>query len=80
MHSTNDLAKRKQRRKAPLVSIVLPTHNGGRYINQSIQSVIQQTWEDWKLIVVNDASNDDTPAIIERWAAKRPANYNDTFG
>ena len=54
----------------PLISIVLPTHNGKRFIDQSIDSVVNQAWRDWELIVVNDASTDDTPAAIDRWAAR----------
>lgn len=56
--------------RKPLISCVLPTHNGSRYIDQSIQSVIEQTFTDWELIIVDDASTDDTPARIRRWAAR----------
>ena len=42
---------------APAISVVLPTHNGRRFINQSIESVVKQTWQDWELILVNDALN-----------------------
>jgi len=49
---------------APLVSIVLPTHNGARFLSQSIQSVVDQTFRDWELIVVDDASTDDTAAYL----------------
>jgi glycosyltransferase involved in cell wall biosynthesis len=52
----------------PLVSIVLPTYNGSRYISQSINSCIDQTYPHWELIIVNDASTDETPQIIERFA------------
>jgi len=49
---------------APLVSIVLPTFNGARYLAQSIQSCIDQTYRNWELIIVDDASTDETPSII----------------
>jgi glycosyltransferase involved in cell wall biosynthesis len=52
---------------APLVSIVLPTYNGRRYLAQSIQSCIDQTYSNWELIIVDDCSTDETPAIIERY-------------
>jgi glycosyltransferase involved in cell wall biosynthesis len=55
-----------------LVSIVLPTHNGSRYISQSINSCIEQTYPHWELIIVNDASTDETPEIIERFARQDP--------
>jgi glycosyltransferase involved in cell wall biosynthesis len=51
----------------PLVSIVLPTYNGSRYVAQSIQSCIDQTYRNWELIIVDDCSTDETPAIIERF-------------
>lgn len=50
----------------PLVSIVLPTYNGKRYLEESVQSVIDQTYDNWELIIVDDASTDDTPALIEK--------------
>lgn len=56
----------------PLVSIVLPTHNGGSYLDQAVQSCLDQTWTDWELIIVDDASTDDTLARIERWTAADP--------
>jgi glycosyltransferase involved in cell wall biosynthesis len=52
----------------PTISIVLPTHNGSRYIDKSVESVVNQTWREWELILVDDASTDGTPAKIERWA------------
>lgn len=48
----------------PLVSIVLPTHNGSRYLEQAIQSCVDQTYPNWELIVVDDASTDSTPQIL----------------
>ena len=47
----------------PKVSIVLPSYNGEKYIRQSIESVINQTYQDWELIIVNDCSTDNTLAI-----------------
>ncbi|HEY4205687.1 MAG TPA: glycosyltransferase family A protein [Puia sp.] len=56
----------------PLVSIVLPTYNGSRYIRQSIESCLGQSLSDFELIVVNDCSTDDTPEIIEEYRKKDP--------
>lgn len=54
----------------PRVSIVLPTYNGEKYIRQSIDSVIEQTFEDWELIIVNDCSSDCTSSIIREYEKK----------
>jgi glycosyltransferase involved in cell wall biosynthesis len=55
----------------PLVSIVLPTYNGGSgYLDQAVQSCLNQTYSNWELIIVDDASNDDTPAKIAQYKAK----------
>ena len=47
-----------------LVSIVLPTYNGARYLAESVQSVIDQMYQNWELVIVDDASTDKTPEII----------------
>lgn len=49
------------------VSIVMPAYNVEDYISASIQSVINQTFQDWELIVVNDGSTDQTQEIIEKF-------------
>jgi glycosyltransferase involved in cell wall biosynthesis len=54
----------------PLVSIVLPTHNGARYIGLSIQSCLDQTYSHWELLIVDDASTDETPSLIAEFAAR----------
>jgi len=52
---------------SPKVSIVLPVYNGERYLEQSIVSCLRQTFVDWELVVVNDASTDNTQKIIDRF-------------
>ena len=56
----------------PVVSIVLPTYNGARYIRESIDSCLGQTFQDFELIIVNDCSTDETSGIIEEYAARDP--------
>jgi glycosyltransferase involved in cell wall biosynthesis len=46
------------------VSVVLPTYNGARFIGEAINSVLQQTYKDLELIVVDDGSTDDTQAVV----------------
>ena len=43
-----------------LVSIVMPSYNTAQYIGKSIQSVINQTYKNWELIIVDDCSTDNT--------------------
>lgn len=48
-----------------IISVVLPTFNGSRYLGESIESVIAQTFYDWELIIVDDGSTDETPGVIQ---------------
>lgn len=56
----------------PLVSIILPTYNGEHYLDQAICSCIDQTYNNWELIIVDDASTDNTPDIIEPFRLRDP--------
>jgi glycosyltransferase involved in cell wall biosynthesis len=49
----------------PLVSIVMPAYNAGKYISQAIESVIQQSFTRWELIIVDDCSSDNTDKIVK---------------
>jgi glycosyltransferase involved in cell wall biosynthesis len=55
----------------PLVSICMPAFNAAPYINEAIQSIIDQTYTNWELIIVNDGSTDNTATIIEALNDKR---------
>lgn len=54
----------------PKISIVLPCHNGARFLSQSLDSILRQTSQDWELIIVNDCSTDATPQIAAEYAAR----------
>src|SRR3989338_242445 len=56
---------------SPKVSIVLPTYNGAKYIRQSIESCLDQTYKNIELIIVDDASTDETPKIVKSYADPR---------
>jgi hypothetical protein len=49
---------------APLISIVIPTHNRAGLVRRALNSVIAQTFHDYEIIVVDDASTDDTLALL----------------
>ncbi|MFL5739008.1 MAG: glycosyltransferase family 2 protein [Flavisolibacter sp.] len=55
---------------SPVISIVLPTYNGSRYIRKSVDSCLQQSFADFELILVNDCSTDDTASILEEYVKK----------
>lgn len=48
----------------PKLSVILPVYNGGRYLSATINSVLEQSLSDFELIIVNDASTDDSKNII----------------
>jgi Glycosyltransferases involved in cell wall biogenesis len=55
--------------KNPTVDILMATFNGARYIAEQLESVIRQTYPDWRLLVHDDGSSDDTVTIVKRFAA-----------
>jgi len=57
---------------SPLVSIVLPVHNGERFLREALDSCLSQSYRQWELIVVDDDSTDATPAILREAAAADP--------
>ncbi|QTN40175.1 glycosyltransferase family 2 protein [Marinobacter salsuginis] len=54
------------------VTIVLPAYNAEKLIDSTIQSVVNQTFEDWEMLVVDDCSTDGTRDIVQKWAEKDP--------
>lgn len=55
-----------------LVSIITPTFNSAKYIAETIQSLQNQTYSNWEMIIVDDASTDETVTIIEKIQQNEP--------
>ena len=53
---------------APTVSIIVPTFNRANLLPRALDSIITQTYDDWEIVVVDDGSADDTPAVLARYA------------
>jgi glycosyltransferase involved in cell wall biosynthesis len=54
----------------PLVSVLTPVHNGAEYIEECMASVLRQTHENWTYAVVDNASTDATPDLVDAFARK----------
>ncbi len=52
----------------PKVDIIIPAYNAAKFLPIALESVINQTFEDWKIIVVDDGSTDDIASVISRYA------------
>lgn len=60
---------------AGLVSIIMPSYNTADYIAESIQSVLEQSYTDWELIVVDDCSTDNTDEVIKPYLTDGRIKY-----
>ena len=60
----------------PLVSVIMTTYNGARYIRTALDSVLSQTYDNLQVIVVNDASEDCTPDILRSYTDPRLEVYD----
>ena len=56
----------------PELTIVIPVFNAEKYISQTVESILSQTFRDWQLVIVDDGSTDSTSAICQRYASADP--------
>jgi glycosyltransferase involved in cell wall biosynthesis len=60
----NDLAN-------PLVSVVIPSYNHGRFLGRALQSLLNQTYTNWEAIVIDNHSTDNTDEVMAKFADPR---------
>lgn len=53
-----------------LISIIVPCYNQAQYLDECLQSVFDQTYQDWECIIVNDGSPDNTEEVAKKWVEK----------
>jgi len=54
----------------PIVSVLMPVYNAERYVTETIESILSQTFTDFEFIITNDGSTDGSLKILEHYAAK----------
>ena len=62
-------------RYMPNVSIIMPTYNSHQWISDSIQSVLEQYYEQWELLIVDDGSTDNTKNIVKDFLNDKRIKY-----
>ena len=63
--------------KTPVLSIGLPVFNGEEYIQQAVRSILQQSFVDWELIIIDDGSTDNTLDLIREFGDDRIVIFSD---
>lgn len=58
-----------------LVSIIMPSYNTGKFIEETIESVLSQTYTDWELIIVDDCSTDNTDEVVAQYLSDTRIRY-----
>jgi len=61
-----------------LISIVMPVYNGELHIQNAIESVLNQTYENWELLIINDGSTDNTLGKVQLFSDERIRIYTQT--
>ena len=57
---------------APPISVILPVHNGARFLAEAIDSILAQTETDFEFLIADDGSDDETPELLVGYAARDP--------
>lgn len=57
-------------KKTPLITIIIPTYNRANYIEETLDSILAQTYPNWECIIINDGSTDNTSEILKKYHDK----------
>ena len=55
-----------------MVSVITPCYNGEKYISETIESVISQTYDNWEMIIIDDGSKDNSAKVVEKYLKEDP--------
>lgn len=59
----------------PKVSVVIPTYNYAHFLDETVQSVLDQTYTDFELIIVDNCSTDNTAEVVQKYLTDKRVNY-----
>lgn len=71
-HMNDRMQETGQRGPHPLVSIIIPCYNQGRYLSDAVNCLATQSYNNWECVIVNDGSQDNTLSIANELAQKEP--------
>ena len=63
----------------PLVTLCTPIYNHEQFLEDYFQSIIDQTYQNIRLILIDDCSTDDSPKVVERWLSRLKARFNKLY-
>ena len=64
----------------PKISVIIPVYKAEPYLRRCINSILEQTFDDFELILVDDGNDDNCPAICDEYAAKKQTGTCDSPG
>ncbi|MFA6005779.1 MAG: glycosyltransferase [Patescibacteria group bacterium] len=66
------IIKKLKQTSKPLVSVVMPVYNAGRFLSEAIDSILNQTYRKFEFIIIDDASTDESWSVIKQYKRKYP--------